>query len=237
MLPVLLIAYLFYGYGRLIVERTNQIKNDSKLIEALKTDRGLRTIFTTTAGLLVSFFFALLYAAKAFMSGSVLCGFLCEFYLTAAILKLYLTTIVKTGIAKSGQNSCLIVYAVGILMSFALAGIAVYVIYFDAIFEKSVFLVGAITMFTTYKFVSAAISYHQGRIAKLDVELAEAYVALSSAMLSVYTLCVALLVMISQNPEMKRFSLVGFASAISILVLGIAGIRSVAIRIKGTVVP
>lgn len=223
-IPVIFVTYILYGYIRIIVIKSIDAKRNIGFFKSLKEDKKFRSIFLSFFGIIVSFYFAIQYTAKGFMDGSGFYWFLSEFYLVAAILKLYLNTIVETDYSRLGKRAYIIIYSVDILLAIAVAGITFYVIFYDAIFEKSYYLITTIAIFTFYKLISASINFHHARKDKSRLYLAKSFIALSSALLSIYTLAVALLVLISQNPEMKRFSPIGFVAAIAIFVLAVIGL-------------
>lgn len=223
--PSIFIAYFLYGYGRIIVlswkeRRTKEVG----LVKQIRKDKDFRSIFTKTGGIVSSFAFAVLYCARGFMIGSGFYWFLAEFYLVAAMLKLYLNTLAETGLVKDDERAYIVVYVVSVFLAVAMAGVTVFVVFFDGIFEKSKFLVGFIAAFTLYKIISASYLFHRARKEKSRLDLSKALVALSSALFSVYTLCVALMIMITENPAMKQFAYLGFSCAIAIFILAVIGL-------------
>lgn len=224
-IPVSFGAYFLYGYGRLFILRMMAVKaNGEKFFDLIKIDKKFRSIFTTTAGILVSVSFAGLYVVKGFMASSGFYWFLAEFYLVASILQLYLNTIIEAGYSKNEDGVYILVYRMSVLLAVAIAGATFYVVFFDGIFEKSVYLITFIAMFTLYKFGSAIYSFHKSRITLARLDTAKSLVALASALFSIYTLCVALMIMITQNPVMKHFAYLGFGCAIVTFVLAIIGL-------------
>ena len=165
-----------------------------------------------------------MYCANGITNGSGFYWFLAEFYLVAAVLKLYLNTIVGTQYSRNDNVAYIIVYCATVFIAAAIAGATFYVVVFDGIFEKSVYLVAAISLFTVYKICSAIWAFHKARKENLRLELAKSLVELSSALFSVFTLCVALMIMITQNPLMKHFSYLGFGFAIVIFVMTVVGL-------------
>lgn len=223
--PAIFIAYFLYGYGRIIVlslkeKRTKEVG----LVKQIRKDKDFRSIFTKTGGIVSSFAFAVLYCARGFMIGSGFYWFLAEFYLVAAMLKLYLNTLAETGLVKDDERAYIVVYVVSVFLAVAMAGVTVFVVFFDGIFEKSKFLVGFIAAFTLYKIISASYLFNRARKEKSRLDLSKALVALSSALFSVYTLCVALMIMITENPSMKQFAYLGFSCAIAIFILAVIGL-------------
>lgn len=235
--PVVFISYLLYGYIRVIVGSIKRKRTkEASFVTKLRKDKDFRSIFTKTGGIITSFFFAALYCAKGFMMRSGFYWFLAEFYLVAAILKLYLNTIAETQYSKNDEKSYIIVYVVAILLAAATAGVTYYVVFFDGIFEKSKYLVGIIAAFTIYKIVSAGYSFNRARKNHARLDLATSLIALSSALFSIYTLAVALMILITDNPSMKQFAYLGFGSAVVIFVLAIIGLVNVikAYRLKAS---
>lgn len=233
--PVIYISYLFYGYVRVIVGSIKAKRTkETSFVTQLRKDKDFRSIFTKTGGIITSFFFAALYCAKGFMIRSGFYWFLAEFYLVAAILKLYLNTIAETKYSKNDEKSYIIVYVVAILLAAATAGVTYYVVFFDGIFEKNKYLVGIIAAFTIYKIVSAGYSFDKARKNHARVDLATSLIALSSALFSIYTLAVALMILITENPSMKQFAYLGFGSGVVIFILAIIGLVNVikAYRLK-----
>ena len=226
--PILYGVYLLYGYLRLIILRTKELKGDSGFLKSIIRNKEVRSVYVKALGVAVSFFFAMQFHAKGYMTGFNFYWFLAEFYSVTAILKLYIHTIVEKGDSKLGCKCFILIYSLGLLLSAAMGGITIFVIFYDGIFEKSVYLIAAIAVFTVYKLISASVSFDKARKLNSRLELSKSYIALSSAMLSVYTFSVAMLVMVSQHIEMKRFSFIGFIATGAIFVLGRIGlIRSI----------
>lgn len=222
--PVLFAVYWIYGYGRLLVLKLTEAKRDGGIFYQIKTNKKFRSVFSTALGIIVSFAFAAMYCANGFMSGSGFYWFLAEFYLVAAILKLYLNTVVGTEYSRNDAAAYVVVYCVSVFMAVAIAGATFYVVFFDGIFEKNGYLVAFISLFVAYKICSAVRYYHISRINKSKPDSAKSLVELSSALFSVFTLCVALMIMITKNPLMKHFSYLGFGFAIVIFIMAIAGL-------------
>lgn len=222
--PVIFAVYWLYGYGRIFVLRMREAKRDGGILYQIKSNKKFRSVFTTALGILVNFAFAILYCANGIMNGSGFYWFLAEFYLVAATLNLYLNTIAGTKYCKNDSAAYIIVYCVAVLLAIAIAGATFYVVVFDGIFEKNGYLVAFIFLFVMYKICSAVYSFHKSRVNKSRLDLAKSLVELSSALFSVFTLCVALMIMITKNPAMKHFSYLGFGIAIVIFVLAITGL-------------
>lgn len=220
--PVLFGVYLAYGYIRLLVSEIK--RTDGGVLNRIKTDKKFRSVFPTALGIAVSFAFALMYCASGFTDGSGFYWFLAEFYLVAAILKLYLNTVVQTGYRKNENVSYIIVYCASVFMAAAIAGATFYVVVFDGIFEKNGYLAAFISLFVIYKICSAVYAFHKSRKNHSRLDLAKSLVELSSALFSVFTLCVALMIMITKNPLMKHFSYLGFGCATVVFVMAVVGL-------------
>ena len=57
------------------------------------------------------------------MIGSGFYWFLAEFYLVAAMLKLYLNTLAETGLVKNDERAYIVVYVVSVFLAVAMAGV------------------------------------------------------------------------------------------------------------------
>lgn len=219
--PAAFSLYVFYGYGRLAALRIKKAVRCGGFVNALKTDRAFRSGFATAAGIIISFTFAAFYCAQGIITLSGFYWFLAEFYLVAAVLKLYLNTVAGTPPCKNGDIAYIIVYCVSVLLAVAIAGATFYVVFFDGIFEKNGYLVAFISLFALYKICAAIYSFHKARKQSSRLDSAKSLAELASAMFSVFTLCVALMIMITKNPLMKHFSYLGFGFAAVIFVMSV----------------
>lgn len=222
--PILFLIYLLYGYGRILFLKIREAKRSDGFFHKIKSDKQFRSIFTSAVGIIINFAFATLYCIKGFMNGSGFYWFLAEFYLVAAMLNFYLKTISETKYSKNDSVAYIIIYCVSVLLAIAIAGVTFYVVVFDGIFEKNGYLVAFIFLFTVYKICSAIYSFHKARKNESRLNLAKSLIELSTSFFSVFTLCVALMIMITKNPLMKHFSYLGFGFAIVIFAMSIIGL-------------